>query len=389
MSCEKYVKEIVDRFERDHTKDILKRTDDLFKIVVDFLIKEDVVMYGGWAINKHLPKKKQFYEADTLNDFDGFVVSAKNVANKLLNKIKGYKYVEIRETKHPNTFKVVVQGIPLCDITDVSKKEYELLLANAKRDNDTGLLLSSTNDLKRMMLNELSQPIQSAFRWSKVHSRFFIFLSAFPEKNKSSMQLQKIFPSNDLSACIKKLLGYIKEKGLPLVGNVAIQLHNDQILKPYTFGSSQPFLSILAEDYKKVMRDVIEMFNDVAVSMISLWDTKRVSVYMDGVFVMDIVDCSTMCLSVMKSEKRGYRLGSVATIGYLLYDEISFYTDAETDDLKRSAMLCSKLMKKCDKMMSIVCYGKGKWNEDVVKEYWNKKFYRQKKKIGSKDRTLL
>tara|TARA_E500000331_G_scaffold358434_1_gene425202 strand:+ start:2027 stop:3193 length:1167 start_codon:yes stop_codon:yes gene_type:complete len=385
MKCD--VEDIVAQFEKEHTKDLLKKTDSLFKIVVDFMIREKVVMYGGWAINEHLPKKKRFYTEETINDFDGFIVSAKKVAHKLVNLLKKYKYVEIRESKHPNTYKVFVQGVPLCDLTDVPHKHYDILIKNCIIDENTGIRLSSPYDLKRMMLNELSQPIQSAFRWTKVYPRFLTFLSVFPDKSKITT---KIYPDDKISLCINTLLKYIKEKELPLVGNVSLILHKSQKLKPYAFSKSQPFLSILAKDLKMVMKDVINLFNDhnISMSKMSLWDTTRGSIYIDDVFLLDVIDCSSSCLSVLKTKEKGYTVGSLATIGYLLYEEISYYQE-DTDDLKKSADICSKMMNKCDKILTVECYGKGKMIEDVVKEYWNKKFYRYKNKIGSRNKTLF
>lgn len=386
MKCDEYVEKLVEKYEKNHTKEILGKTQKLFKDVMTFLRKEKVIMYGGWAINAHLPAKKRFYEENSMNDFDGFVVSAKDVAHRLTEKLKGNKYLDIREARHPNTYKISIQSINICDITDVSQREYDLYLKGSVIDNEFGLILCSTDTLKRMMMNELSQPKQSIYRWSKVRERYMIFLSQFPTTNK---RMDKIIPNNQVSSCITYILKYAKDNRLPLVGSVALQIHEGKPIKPYVYSRSQPFVTILSKDeldwYGILVKHGVEK-DRISISSSMLWETKRVDVYIDRVFVLEVIDCSDMCLSVLK--QGGVYVGSIATIGYILYDEICFYKD-ETDDLKKVVALCDKVTRKCDKMMSVSCYGTGKYMEDIVKEYWNKKFYRYKKPIKKSDKSLL
>ena len=105
--------------------------DRVIHIVEKFIKDNDLICYGGSAINAMLPKDKKIYD-ETLDipDYDFFSPNAYNHAKELakLYANKGYDNVEAKSAVSVGTFKVFVNFIPIADITYIDEDIYENML---------------------------------------------------------------------------------------------------------------------------------------------------------------------------------------------------------------------------------------------------------------------
>ena len=105
-----------------------KERDSIEKIILNLCKKQNLVIYGGLALNKYIDKKFDIYQTnqnhitsiDSLTpDYDIFSIDAFNDSKKLavIFKKAGFKYIQVKRAKHENTWKISVNHQPLIDIT--------------------------------------------------------------------------------------------------------------------------------------------------------------------------------------------------------------------------------------------------------------------------------
>lgn len=156
----------------------------MINILEDFIVKNQLICYGGIAINNILPKDQQFYDYDIdIPDYDFFSPNAMEHAKELCDIFakEGYVYhVEGKSAFFYGTYKVFVNFIPMADITQIDESFYKYLLKNVIVVNN----IPYTNpDFLRMSLHqELSRPLGDVSRWEKIYTRMNILNKYFPIK---------------------------------------------------------------------------------------------------------------------------------------------------------------------------------------------------------------
>ena len=173
----------VDKAEEKMGKRIAN-SEDIQKIinhVEDFLKTEDLICYGGTAINNILPEEDKFYNKDVeIPDYDFFSYDALENAKKLANIYykKGFTEVEAKAGQHHGTYKVYVNFIPVADITQIPKEIFKALKKDSIRV--AGILYASPNFLRMSMYLELSRPAGDISRWEKVLKRLSLLNKHYP-----------------------------------------------------------------------------------------------------------------------------------------------------------------------------------------------------------------
>ena len=66
------VSDIANKASDKYNKKLTPNTFSIIKIVEDFISSNDLICYGGIAINNILPKKEQFYKSSEFPDYDFF-----------------------------------------------------------------------------------------------------------------------------------------------------------------------------------------------------------------------------------------------------------------------------------------------------------------------------
>lgn len=184
---------LIQRKQKDIEVNKYEKYIELFNIAIKFLKKQEkVLLYGGTAINSIMPTRYKFYRATELPDLDLFSTRAIGLANDLVRefKRKGYELSTVQEALHIGTYKVLVNGVTITDISHVSPSVFTRL----QKDSivgDLGLPVCNPEFLRSTLYVLLSQP-QDSHRWSKVIERLITFNTVFPPKIKVALHYLKI-----------------------------------------------------------------------------------------------------------------------------------------------------------------------------------------------------
>lgn len=163
----KQAQEILD-FESAHDIEMIHA----LNIVKNFIIKKKRVCYGGTAMNALLPKKDKFYDPNfNLPDYDFLTPNLEQDIKELVKDLEnaGFKEVYHKVGVHKGTKKVLVNYVPIADLTYVDREVYETFLKESKLVDK----IHYTNEhmLRMMMYLELSRPRGEVSRWEKVYER--------------------------------------------------------------------------------------------------------------------------------------------------------------------------------------------------------------------------
>ena len=154
---------------------------EIFKILTNFISKKRLIIYGGTAINNLLPPTERFYNVQTdIPDYDVFSVHALEDGKYLADIYykNGFNSVELKSALHQGTFKLFVNFIPVCDITQLTENIFMKLSKDAERI-DT-MLYAPINFLRMSMYEELSRPFGNVTRWEKVLTRLNLLNKYYP-----------------------------------------------------------------------------------------------------------------------------------------------------------------------------------------------------------------
>ena len=156
---------------------------NIIKIAEDFIKNNDVICYGGTAINNILPKKAQFYDRTVdMADYDFFTTDGLKCAKDLADIFfkNGYTDIEAKSAQHKETYKVFVNFISVADISTVPKSIYDSLKKNAiVIDN---IYYVPPNFLRMAIYVELSRPAGYTDRWEKLVPRLQLLNEHYPIK---------------------------------------------------------------------------------------------------------------------------------------------------------------------------------------------------------------
>ena len=146
-----------------------------------FLRVKSRVVYGGAAINAHLPADKKFYDPrlylpdydfmtpDPLQDCADLIVAFQN---------EGFDEVEAKFGIHEGTYKIFVNFRSAADVTYMPPDIYERVAKDATLIG--GIRYASPNYLRMNMFLELSRPAGMVSRWEKVYERLLLLNEAHP-----------------------------------------------------------------------------------------------------------------------------------------------------------------------------------------------------------------
>ena len=138
--------DVVEEVEAVESRAKLEKFESLFAYLKTFMKKRKIVIYGGTAMNMHLPKDNKIYTDDEFPDFDCFCLNPSKDIEDLANQCNklNYKYIEIKHAMHDGTYKLYVDFEPIVDFTKVSKKVHDIVFHNAKPVSYTHLRAHET-----------------------------------------------------------------------------------------------------------------------------------------------------------------------------------------------------------------------------------------------------
>ena len=378
--CKNHFDKIIKDYENTVEYNYVKKTKQLKSIIKKFIIDNNLILYGGTAIDLLLPKDKKIYKKDEkLFDYDVYSDDAYNVGVKLVDLLvkNKYKYVQLREAAFTqSTFKIFIENLPVFDITNLSKEQFTVYSKFTKSRQQ--MLLVGPEILIRDMCAQLSQPHISYFRLEKTYDRYNLFNDVYGYQKCNKVTL--ISPTIEENKILKDLLKLCKSNKYPLLGYYALQLLNDK-KEFYSINNVNSFLSFFTKDVDKVILHLKKSY-DITVEKYKNYTT----ILYNNNNICDIYDSSELCVSFCK--KKGYNILTIFGIKYFIYNDL-IYRDKITDFDKYILMLINKYIKlnSCTEQCKInmECYGDGKppgWQ--IVKSRWDQGIVKYKPSTNNK-----
>lgn len=218
----------VRKYEAAHNPEIQFAID----IIANFLRKKGRVCYGGTAINAILPKPLRFYDPQKdLPDYDFFTPNPQKDIQEIVKDLQqaGFPDVIERVGIHEGTHKILVNFIPIADISSMDESLYRVLYRRSvKRD---GIHYADADFLRMLMYLELSRPRGQVERWSKVFERLTLLNAAYPPKLCKTSTESLVNRVTLPLAIRKKLLEYVIDNKRVLMGAEVITMYDWMISK--------------------------------------------------------------------------------------------------------------------------------------------------------------
>jgi hypothetical protein len=395
------INKIIKDIEIKKLKDLYSEYNSVIKLISKFIIKKNLILYGGLVINLLLPKKHRFYKEYTINDYDCFSKNPIKDAYELAKLIKksGYKYIKIKRAVHKNTYKISVYGKQFFDITFLEPSIYDILLNYIKNNKNSLKYYKDKYKIipielvKQNLYFELSRPIQSGFRWEKLYNRLELINKFYPtEKSKDILKCIPI--KSEYSSIVKKLLEYIKDKKIPIIDSYSIKIYNNCSFCCYRLTENSIYITILVKNIIESFNDIKNLLNfnnseyDLKVLKKSInnynlykeYDVKIINKKTKQHFnIVRIIEVKNQCFST--TLKNNFTLGSIDTCLYFLYynyirNKIYYNNNSEASEniyyinQYENNIIVDKI--KINERLMKNCYGDIDY-EDELKNIWNKR----------------
>ena len=253
-----------------------KEIKDMVNIVEQFLRNNNLICYGGTAINNILPKHEQFYDKTfELPDYDFFSTDAVNSAKELADQYakSGFTNIEAKSGQHFGTYKVFVNYVPIADITQMPEQIFKKLKVDSIKIY--GILYAAPNYLRMSMYLELSSPNGDVSRWEKILKRLILLNKHYPlyASKCSEIEIQrKIEKTNENGDHIYNIVRLaFADQGIVFFGGYALSLYTKSMPKKEKGVVAQiPDFDALAEDPEMVCNIVKERLIDHKIKNIKI-----------------------------------------------------------------------------------------------------------------------
>lgn len=408
------LKNIIDKLEIDDIKKNFFLTKDIMEEVANFVKKEKLILYGGYALNMILPKNKKIYRYHTPADYDCYSYNPKKHAIKLAKilKKKKYRFLKVRMAVHENTYKVFVGMISIIDLTLIDKHTYNIFLKIHKNELLTkyfkyyknNYIIAPISLLIKNLYYELARPKESYYRWEKIDYRLKLLTNNIIS-NKNNIKSKKYIKyPNDIMICKKNLLKYFKKKKLPIIGMYALKFIKNIKNNNCCNNSEYSYLfQILSINYKTDCKNILNIIKkniNLKKYRLNIINKTNTSSYIDIlknryriqlidnnknklINLIEITKVKDNCFSVQNINN--YKIGSYDTILCFLYSRyITFLIgkyinpkrvnnslmDINNDILKYENIL--KNIKSRDRY-KMKCFGNELSIHKIYKKNWGKK----------------
>jgi hypothetical protein len=355
---------------------------NIINIVEDFLRSNNLICYGGTAINNILPIKKQFYDKGIeIPDYDFFSCNAVRDARKLADIYvsEGYTEVEAKSGVHFGTYKVYVNYIPVADITQLPLQIFNNLLKDSiKVDKIT---YAAPNFLRMSMYLELSRPYGDVSRWEKVYTRLQLLNSEYKfidKKKRSKCVYKKNFEIKNKKQCyqINNIYEIIKNalilENVVFFGDYAINMitnnKNSKNSKKYNILTDT--FSVISKHPKELSDSIINklttynQYIDIQINEVQAIGEITPSYYnimLNDVSILKIYK-TLGCHNYNKLTLKNGDIIKIATIDTIMSFYLAFlYTNDKNIDLDRISCISQSLFSLINK--------KGNFNKGLFRRF--------------------
>lgn len=315
----------------------------IIDIVENFLRSKKVICYGGTAINNILPVEDQFYDKTIeIPDYDFFSTTPQKHAVELADIYykKGFQDVEAKSGMHEGTFKVLVNYIPVADITFMSPEFFTNI--NKEAIVYDGIRYCPPNWLRGQMYKELSRPAGDVSRWEKVMKRLVLLNNAYPLKgiHCDKIEFQRNTGSNDTTE-INNIYKYVKEsfidQGVVFFGGFAFNNYSKHMPSELRNKLEKvPDFDVLATDAEKSATIVKEKLTRMKIKDVKIIKHKAPGEFLGEhyellvgketiAFIYKTIGCHSFNIIHLNNKK--IKIATIDTILNLYL--VSLYTDSD------------------------------------------------------------
>ena len=388
-------------FEMANSKEIK----DTISIVESFIKTNNLICYGGTAINNILPEEDQFYDkAKEIPDYDFLSSDALRHAKELANIYYdlGYEEVEAKAGQHFGTYKVFVNFIPIADITQINKNMFKLLSKEAiSVDN---ILYLPPNMLRMSMYLELSRPAGDISRWEKVLKRLTLLNKHYPlqSRNCSYDSFARKMEASENSNLFELTRDFFISNGVVFFGGFASNVFSNYMpnnMKKMI--KMNPDFDVLSTNAKETVDKLNEIYKNNGIKSVTIKKHDNVDEYVPihyevkvGKDTVAFIYQTIACYSYNNVSIQNKKV-KIATIDTMLSLFLAFiYTNRSYYDKDRILCMASFLFKIQQKnrlaqkgplkRFNIECYGEQATRESMRAEK-SEKYEELRGKNGSKE----
>ena len=181
------IEEIADKKAKEIEEMYFIKYKKLYDLAIHVIGNFKILLYGGTAINDVMPEKLKFYSKTELPDIDVFCTfkTYKLLSKKLLKAffLNGNEITTIREALHEHTYKLMVDGLHVIDISVIDKEFFNTLSKNKIKTSFKKIYSVNIEYLKYSLHTMIAQPLQS-HKWVNIFDRMINFYKAFPNDAK-------------------------------------------------------------------------------------------------------------------------------------------------------------------------------------------------------------
>jgi len=381
---------------------------NIISIVEKFIKKNQMIVYGGTAINSILPVEDQFYNKEIeLPDYDFFSIDAFNDAKKLANDYykEGFSEVEAKSGIHTGTYKVFVNFIPIADITQLNG----IIFKSIKKDSiiKEGIYYTPPNFLRMSLFLELSRPDGDTSRWEKLLKRITLLNKNYPLQSKNCNKIdfqRKTENTKNVENIYTTIKNTFIDEGVVFFGGYAISLYSDympsNLKQKFQKFPDFDVLSIHPEKTAENIKNKLHKFGNIRIvkhksigEVIS--EHYEIIVNKDTVaFIYKPLACHSY--NIIKSNKKSVK---IATIDTMLSFYLAFlYANQPYYDVERILCMSQYLFtvqqqnrleqKGLLRRFSVLCYGHQETLEEIRAEK-SRKYMELKNKKGTKEYEMV
>lgn len=210
----------------------------MMTIVRQFIKDNDLVVYGGMALNDALAEHDrgnkdpygEFYDMDVeIPDYDFYsetpLEHAKELADIYFNA--GFKKTQAKGGMHAGTYKVFADFEAVADISQMPSDLMREVRKDARRGGH-GLLYAGPKFLRVDIHKQLADSAGNVSRWPKVFSRARRILYHYPVAvGCVSRSFSNKEPSELVKAAIKRAIKFSKDKELVIFGATTLAIYKE------------------------------------------------------------------------------------------------------------------------------------------------------------------
>jgi|SRR3990170_724690 len=303
----------------------------IFAIAKKFISKSKLAIYGGFALNLHLPRDKKIYKSMDFVDLDVYTDDPMLYSRKLVDLFIANGYIsEARMALNKKTIRVFVEFMQIVDFSFMPSEQYGSL----KVRNKGGYKVVSLSILMGNMYRELALPLLAPFRLEKTFHRSILL----PYPTYTLVKCDKFF-NNDYKdpkvlKYINSLVAYSRKEKLlhygPIAYNTFIRVGEG------SFFLRESMIKVLTSELEKTTNEMeavlkamgitnikitryTEEFRDVNNKCVSL----SITLDFEELLIAEIRELNT-CVGY---KYRGKRIVAIDYLKFELYSELNFYNN--------------------------------------------------------------